>query len=238
VELILRNLKSVQLHILAAFIVLIITGAVYRIANSEIRRVTSQPVKLPRPLSSVPMEVMNWMGTEVPISETVQAIARSDDFLSRSYYDKSSRHLATIYLGYSARPRTMVGHRPDICYKTHGWIFESSQRSEFKTQSGIKVPCLVHKFHRPTSEGEQITVINFYVINGKFSINESDFSGLGWRTPNINGDPAHYAAHIQISSLRENSVRKLAEEITDTLMEYLPDVNGKVAAGVSISNIE
>ncbi len=77
-------------------------------------------------------------------------------------------------------------------------------------------------------------MLNYYVVSGRITIDERAFEGLGWRTPNIEGDPARYVAQIQISSSSENSTVKLAEDITDKLLELLPDENGQVRAANSL----
>ena len=56
------------------------------------------------------------------------------------------------------------------------------------------------------------------------------FSGLGWRTPNIAGDPARYVAQVQINSVLENSTRTAAKDMTDLILDFFPDQNGKVRA--------
>jgi hypothetical protein len=42
------------------------------------------------------------------------------------------------------------------------------------------------------------------------------------------GDPARYVAQVQISSVLENFVRTMAKDVTDLVLDYLPDQNGKV----------
>jgi hypothetical protein len=76
--------------------------------------------------------------------------------------------------------------------------------------------------------------LSFYVRNGRITANESDFSGVFGRKPNIARDPSRYVAQIQISSVLESSVRKAAREITDLVLNFLPDENGKVGTAASI----
>ena len=71
---------------------------------------------------------------------------------------------------------------------------------------------------------------NLWKLPNPTASNESGFSGVGWRTPNINGDPARYVAQIQISSALENSARTAAEEMTDIILDFFPDKNGEVKA--------
>lgn len=75
---------------------------------------------------------------------------------------------------------------------------------------------------------DQKVVLNFYILNGQLTADESDFSSPFGRRPNISGDPARYVAQIQISSVLENSIREAAKDMTDVILDFLPDKNGKV----------
>jgi hypothetical protein len=70
--------------------------------------------------------------------------------------------------------------------------------------------------------------LNFYILNGQITTDEKYFSGLFGRRPNIAGDPARYVVQVQISSVLENSTRTAAKDMTDLILDYLPDENGKV----------
>jgi hypothetical protein len=75
---------------------------------------------------------------------------------------------------------------------------------------------------------QETVVLNFYILNGQVTADENDFSGPLGRRPNIAGDPARYVAQVQISSVLENFVRTMAKDVTDLVLDYLPDQNGKV----------
>ncbi|GAH88786.1 unnamed protein product, partial [marine sediment metagenome] len=47
------------------------------------------------------------------------------------------------------------------------------------------------------------------------------------------GDPARYVAQVQISSVLENSIRTMAKDMTDLVLDYLPDETGRVRAADS-----
>ena len=80
----------------------------------------------------------------------------------------------------------------------------------------------------PAPGYEERVVLNFYIVNGQLTNDETSFSGVGWRTPNIEGDPARYVAQVQISSVLENSVRAATEDLTELVLDFFPDKNGKV----------
>ncbi len=77
---------------------------------------------------------------------------------------------------------------------------------------------------------DQKVVLNFYILNGQLTADENDFSGPLGRRPNIAGDPARYVAQVQISSVLENSIRTIAKDVTDLVLDYLPNESGKVRA--------
>jgi len=213
-----------------AFLLLISAGVTYRLLASHLDLAVETPIALPVPLSAFPAQIGQWVGKDVLLPESVQRVAQNDDFVSRLYVNSSNNEWANLYIAYSARPRTMVGHRPEICYVGGGWIHDSTEASEVMSKAGRQIPCLIHRFHTPSPGYEQMVVLNFYILNGQLTTDESVFSGIGWRTPNIGGNPARYVAQIQISSVLENSTRMAAKDMTDVILDFFPDENGKVRA--------
>lgn len=213
-----------------AFILIVASGLTYRVLAYHLRYISRTPLTLPIPLSHFPTEVGHWTGKDVPIPQNIQRVAGNDDFINRLYVNNLTNEWVNVYIAYTARPRTMMGHRPEFCYVGGGWIHEGTEPAEVILGYDKTIPCLIHNFHRPSPDYEQVTVLNYYIVNGQLTSDESVFSGLGWRTPNIAGDPARYVAQVQISSVLENSIREAAKDMTDLILDYLPDQNGKIAA--------
>lgn len=219
---------STSLILSLSLVLLILSGVTYRIFAARLKLIVETPIELPMPLSEFPDQVGNWIGKDVPIPPNIQRVAGNDDFLNRLYINESANQWANIYIAYSARPRTMLGHRPQVCYEGGGWVHDGTERSEVVSNMGTMIPCLVHRFYRPAPETGETVVLNFYVVNGQITNDESVFTGLGWRTPNIGGDPARYVAQVQISSVLENSIRTAAKDMTEQILDSFPDKNGKV----------
>lgn len=217
-----------------AILLLIGSGIVYRLVASHLQLVVKAPIVLPVPLGSLSTQIGNWTGTELAIRATTREYMEknfADDFLSRRYLDSSKNIWADVYVVYcSSRPGGILGHRPGVCYPAHGWIHDSTERSQFTSAAGRQVACLVHRFHKPAPMSDQTVILNFYVLNGQITADEDDFSGPFSRRPNIGRDPARYVAQIQISSVLENSVRTAAGDMTDMILSFLPDENGQVRA--------
>ena len=205
-------------------------GITYRLLASRSELVVGAPVMLPVPLTTFPKQIGHWIGEDVPIPENIQRVAGNDAFVNRLYSNKMSNQWANVYIAYTAHPRTMLGHRPQICYVAGGWVHDGTQTSTVSSIAGREIPCLVHRFHRPAPENEETVVLNFYVVNGRLTSDERVFSGVGWRTPNIGGDPARYVTQVQIGSVLENSIRAAAAEMAEKILEFFPDENGKVRA--------
>jgi hypothetical protein len=213
-----------------AVLFLISAGIAYRVLASRLKLVVDAPVKLPVLLSAFPKQIDDWAGEDVPIPANIQRVAGNDASLNRLYTNESNNQWVNLYVAYTAHPRTMLGHRPRICYVAGGWVHDSTQPARVTSSSGRELPCLIHRFHRQALEHEETVVLNFYIVNGRLTSDERVFSGVGWRTPNIDGDPARYVTQVQVSSVLENSVRAATKDMTELILEFFPDENGEVKA--------
>lgn len=213
-----------------ALVLCMSAGIAYRVLASRSELVIGAPVTLPVPLTAFPKQIGHWVGEDVPIPDNIQRVAGNDAFLNRLYSNKARNQWVNVYIAYTAHPRTMLGHRPQICYVAGGWVHDGTQTSTVSSITGREIPCLVHRFHRPAPENEETVVLNFYIVNGQLTSDEGVFSGVGWRTPNIGGDPARYVTQVQIASVLENSIRAAAAEMVGKILDFFPDENGKVNA--------
>jgi len=216
-----------------AVLLLVSAGITYRAFASRLKFIYSTPIRLPVPLSAFPMKINNWVGTDLSIRSTTREYMEknfADDFLSRRYINSTNAWVDVYVVYCSSRPGGIVGHQPRICYPASGWIHDGTEPSQFFSRAGRQIPCLIHRFHKPAPTYEQTIVASFYILNGQITSDESDFSGPLGRRPNIAGDPARYVAQVQISSVLENSIRTAAKDITDLILDFLPDSNGRVRA--------
>jgi EpsI family protein len=213
------------------------SGAVYRALAPRWQGTGQKTIKLPVPLGEFPLNVVGWTGTEAPIPSLTQEYMRqnfADDYFSRRYAKKTADASVNVYVVYcSSRPSGIQGHRPGVCYRGSGWIPDTADRSEFTSARGDKIPCLVERFHKPAPNYQEVVVLSFYIVNGQPTAKEEDFSGMMGRDPNISGDPAKYVAQVQISSPYENSILKAAADLSDVILDYLPDKAGRVKAAPS-----
>jgi len=217
-----------------AVVLLAAGGAAYRVLAPRWQGTGQRTIRLPVALDQLPLTLGNWVGRDAPIPATTQEYMRknfADDYVSRRYSSRAAGAWADLYVVYcSSRPAGILGHKPEVCYPSNGWISDSKSLSEFVSGTGSKTPCLLQRFHKPVPNYQEAVVLSFYVVNGQIATEERAFSGLMGRNPNIAGDPARYVAQVQISSAYENSVRRAAVDMADAILDFLPDKNGLVKA--------
>jgi hypothetical protein len=214
-----------------AVVLLISSGVTYRAIASLI---IDTAINLPLPLSTLPVVIGDWAGKEMSIPTITREYMErnfADDFISRRYINSLNQTYADVYIVYCAsRPGSMLGHKPSVCYVGNGWIHDNTEESHFLTRQGREIPCLIHRFHKPAPVYSEAVVLNFYLVNGELATDQSGFSGVLGRRYNLSRNPARYVAQIQISSLFENSIRSAASDMTEMILDLLPDENGVVRA--------
>ena len=223
---------------LLAVLLTVSAGIAYRVPARRLELLGAKPIALPVPLSSFPMEIGGWVGSELGIRATTQEYMRerfADDFFSRRYVNAAAGAWADVYVVYcSSRPGGILGHRPGVCYPVNGWQHESTEPSRLISRGGREIDCLKHRFYKPPPEYGRIVVLSFYVLDGRTTAKESDFSGPFGRRPNIARDPSRYVAQVQISSAQDKSIEMAAEQMADVILDFLPDENGRVKTAESV----
>ena len=221
------NNRRLCIFWLVAILMLVCSGAVYRVLAARFEFIVGKGAKLAVSLSNFPLKVGSWTGEDLQIRTTTREYMErnfADDFFSRRYINKETKSWADVYVVYcSSRIAGILGHRPRICYSGAGWVHDGTDESSVVTAAGRKVPCLIHRFHMPGPQYRETVVLSFYIVGGAITIRENDFSDLFGRLPNIGGDPARYVAQVQINSAVESSVRSAARDIIDTVLVFFPN---------------
>jgi len=227
---------GVSVWLAGVLVIILLLGSwlVYHVAASRLQKIRDNPVALPVPLRAIPTEISPWTGRETDLPSTTREYLMAnfaDDYVSRRYTNTAAGAWADVYVVYcSTYPSGLLGHKPDVCFPAHGWIRDQTVATEITTRSGQKIPCLSHQFHKLPPAYGQVSVLSFYVLNGRITLRERDFSGFFDRTPNIAGNPARYVAQVQISSAFEPSAKAAARDLVDTILTFLPDRHGYVKA--------
>ena len=226
---------SIWLIWILAVLILISAGVSYRALESL---TADTVINLPIPLKTFPVLIGNWTGMDLSIPTITQEYMKknfADDYISRRYINSKTQAWADVYIVYCAsKPGSMLGHRPQVCYPGNGWIHDSTEKSQFLTREGREISCLIHRFHKPSPAYDETIILNFYIVNGKLATNQKGFSSFWGRRFNITKNPARYVAQVQISSALENSIRSATRDMSELILDLLPDKNGTVAAAQNI----
>ena len=220
-----------------AIVLLVGAGVGYRAGARRLNAIFGNPVKLPLPLSAIPMDIGVWSGKEQPLPTTTKEYMEdnfADDYISRRYFNQDKGIWAGIYVVYcSSRPAGLLGHRPDVCFPANGYARDKATRAEIVTRGGQKIECRMQQFHKRPPDYSETFVLSFYVLNGQFTLSEDEFSGFWGRRPNLSGNLARYVAQVQITAGLDSVARAAAVDLIDEILSFLPDAHGHVKAALA-----
>lgn len=216
------------LGVAAACLLILLGGATSRTVAQMLDAEMHATIRLPNPLRNLPMQIGEWAGTDIEIPESTLRIAQNDDYVCRTYRNQRNGETVALYIGYTARPRTMLGHRPTVCYPRAGWSHLGSHPGTSQCPIG-PLPYLFHRFMKPGLVEERKAVLNYYVLNGKLTIDEDSFWSFWWRDPNLARDALRYVAQVQVivptaadPERAEEVAARFASEALDDILELLP----------------
>jgi hypothetical protein len=178
--------------------VLVITGVGHRLLLAQIDSALDRVVKPAQPMSTLPLDLGPWQGRDEPVAPLVQKIAGDDDFVNRIYTHHETGRKVSLYIGYIGRPRSWLGHRPDVCYRAHGYEQIGQEAAMIRTEGGEDVPAILYEFSLAKAGGRQHLVLGNYLRNGSFLREGDDFREMTARRPNLFAPNVAYLARIQI----------------------------------------
>lgn len=209
---------------MGAGLLLLVGGVGYRLAAAHLGR-TSTGIPLPRgTLARLPLEIGEWTGRDVPLDAQIIRATATDDHVNRLYVRQASREAAAVFIAYGVRPRDLLPHRPEVCYPGAGWTYERTRMENIACADGSPLPCQIHSFHRGGLEAKRITVLNYYIVDGRLCGDISALRSLSW----AHDGPSGYVAQVQIacndslpSERADNTVRRFAADSGDAIRTLL-----------------
>lgn len=187
-----------SLALATALVVLLVAGVGHRYLLGAIEGAMGELVSPLHPLASVPLQLGDWHGRDVPLDERILRVKQfDDDFVSRVYVHPENRARVGFFIGYQGRPRAWFGHRPDICFPAHGWEPDGREPVSIPTPTGQRVPGIVYEFHRPAADASPRLVLATYMINGQFV--EDPGPKSVYTTRSAFGERPAYLTRIELS---------------------------------------
>jgi EpsI family protein len=139
------------------------------------------------------MQIGEWRGRDLAVSERIIKQTDTDDHLSRMY-QRAGGGTVTVWVAYGVRLRDLMPHRPEVCYVGAGWTLEGEQRVDITAKDGAHPTCRLMTFRKAGLANQQITVLNYYIVGDSYS---PDVSSLRSQASRLNRD-ANYVVQVQI----------------------------------------
>lgn len=175
-------------------VLLIGSGAGYRTLAGRYNLLTASVPLPPGTLARLPLQLGDWMGREMPLDEAVVRATDTDDHVNREYRHRHGQPAVSLFVAYGVNLRDLAPHRPEVCYPGAGWTLQETRKLTLTTADQSDLPCRVHRFKRGGLVRENITVLNYYIVDGKYCPDVSLLRSKAWRL----SLQAKYAAQVQI----------------------------------------
>ena len=121
---------------------------------------------LRKKLSSLPLQVGQWVGQDVAVDPLILKEAQTDDYLSRVYEDsRTPGRRLSLWINYSSKGLNLR-HSPEICLPSGGWTKVESQCRVITVPGQDGKPFSVTRLGY--SQGELVQSVGFwYYIFGE-----------------------------------------------------------------------
>lgn len=214
-----------------AAIMLLFGGFAYRAAADRFARPAGSVALPPGTLDRLPLEIAGWDGRDVPMDDAIIKATDADQVLNRAYRRRNAaRQEISLFVAYGVRLRDLMPHRPEVCYPTNGWTLVNSTENEADLDEGVDLRYRVLQFQRGALSGRQITVLNYYIVDGEYSPDVELLRSRAWR-PSAG---ARYVAQVQITGSgrsAEQAVRAFAEASAPAIHALVDQPGDPIADG-------
>jgi len=220
-----------KFHIWAAttLIILVAYGIVYQGEAERVDERVGQMQPLRRPLAQIPIKTGMWEGAEKRLDPHIEKVAGADEYILRIYKNAEIGRSLQFYVTYNGRPRTLLGHRPDICFPSQGWQSVFMQSNVIKLKGGTVIPVMVHAYQR---EGFTQMVINYYNVSGRLGNNPNIAMKMGHESLSRKHFVSQTILYLPVSDVQ--SALELATLFLNRFHQEsvacFPDTSGEVEA--------
>jgi len=136
----------------------------------------------------------DWTGRDVTLSDAVIRATDTDDHVNREYRRHDGQAAISLFVAYGVQLRDLAPHRPEVCYPGAGWTLVETLRPVLDADAG-ELPCRVYRFSRGGLDARELTVLNYYIVDGQYCPDVSLLRSRAWRFKL----QAQYAAQVQVA---------------------------------------
>lgn len=208
-----NSFSKVKLAALAAGFIIFAHGIAYYGIAARLPMPGKAPRIAPDALDQFPLQIVDWMGEDIPIDEEIISRTGSDSHINRRYIRENGLDSVLLYATCGAQIGSMIGHRPDICYTNSGWKIVEQNIKELPLNDDKKLPCTIFLFEKNNLRKEQIVNLNYFIADGvAFGDSSSARSRAGYRLAEVS-----YIIQVQVIGLvRSNeSIDSVIKRVSD-----------------------
>jgi len=128
-----------------------------------------------------PLQVGNWTGQEVPLDDAIVRGTSTDAHINRRYSRANGQESILLYIACGIRTCELVYHQPDVCYPASGWTLVEQHSLELPVREGSGLPCTILQFARNELHRERVTVLHYWIVDGRLCRDVSLLRSRLWR---------------------------------------------------------
>lgn len=213
--------RPVIVAAIAATVIILISGVAIHTLVARVGWSTSRVTIAPDVLDGFPINIGDWTGEDVPMDEAIVRGTGTDAHINRHYSHTNGLESVSLYIGCGGRTATVAYHQPNVCYIGSGWSIEEQQSLDLPLSKGSTLPCTIYQFIRNELNKTRVTVLHYWIVDGRICRNASFLRSRLWR---INSK-VNYVAQVQIvSSVRTSTADSSKRIVSDFAVDFAPSI--------------
>lgn len=209
-------MNSMTMRIAAAAVILVILfgaawftvykGGIYK----DIR-------DLDKPISTIPMQLKGWKGTDVPVDEELFKAIDAKEVVSRNYTNPLADRDISLHSALFVQFWRWLPHKPWLCYVGNGWTIIKREPFELTRADGTKARAELIHFEK---EHAKIFVLCWYEFGNHVLVEADDFYYARKDYRDDETWPPILKVMLQISADRPEKAMEQLTEFANALFQY------------------
>ena len=208
-----QNPRPVIIAAITASFLMLILGLGYRVLAARLAAPLNITPISPAALESLPLQIADWKGWDVPLDEDIVRVTDTDAHVNRIYSRNNSLESISLYIASGVKARDLMPHRPEVCYTGAGWTLTDKRSTELTLSDDTALPCNIMQFSRGALNAKKIVVLDYYIVDGQYCSDVSLLRSKAWRGSGW----VRYVAQVQIvTSVLSNQIADSATRTVKT----------------------
>jgi hypothetical protein len=193
-----RRPAAVAATIAASFLMLVF-GLSYHILVAQLRASLNETPIDPAVVKRFPLQIGSWIGQDIPLDEAIVQKTGTDAHINRRYLRGNGLESVSLYMACGVHAGHLMGHRPEVCYIGAGLSLVDRCSMELPLNDGTTLPCSILRFVRGGLDTANVTVLNYFIVDGELCGDVSLLKSRAWRDFRAVG----YVIQVQIVATTE-----------------------------------